>query len=98
MKAKARTSAMDRAREAGFRLHKLQRELGCEFCRFFDLEAAFEKRPYCLAPVAFGEKTIEAFVGAEDVRFICHKFERIGGLTDREAPILVYGGRKVASL
>jgi hypothetical protein len=95
--AKARTSAMDRAREAGFELSKLQRKIGCEFCRFFNLEAAFGKRLYCLWPVAFDEKTIEAFVGAEDVRFRCHKFERIEGLNGSEAPILDNGRRKVAS-
>lgn len=92
--------AQERARAGGFRLHKIQREVGCIFCKWFDLVAAMQEKPYCKAPVAFGDLTIEAYVSKDpegpDIRHRCHKIERIGEPTGREVPILDNGGRNVA--
>ena len=97
--------AQEGARAGGFRLHKIQREVGCIFCKWFDLVAAMQEKPYCKAPIKFGDLTIEIYVTnteakwtGPDIRHRCHKHERIGEPTGREAPILDNGGRKVASL
>jgi len=91
-----RARAIDAAKAAGFRLRKIQRDVGCEFCVWFDLEAAIAEKPYCKVPVKFGDITITAFMDAEGICHRCHKIERIGEPTGREVPILDNGGRNVA--
>jgi len=88
--------AQEGARAGGFRLHKIQREVGCIFCKWFDLPAAIQQKPYCKVPVKFGDMTLEVYMVIPDIRHRCHKFERIEEPTGREAPILDNGGRNVA--
>ena len=92
---------LDKAKLNGFRFNKVQREAGCMTCQFFDLEAAIKEKPYCLAPVAFGDTTIEKYRNTDaegpGFRYRCHKHQRIEGLNGSEAPILDNGRRKVAS-
>jgi len=90
--------AEEAARAGGFRLRKIQREVGCISCHWFDLEAAIKGEPYCGAPVAFGELTLEVYFEDSAIWHRCHKFERIGGPSEAKAPILDNGGRKVARL
>ncbi len=89
------------AKLSGFRFNKVQREVGCMTCQFFDLEAAIKEKPYCHAPVAFGDTTIEKYRNTDPerpgFRYRCHKRGRIGGLNGSEAPILDNSIRNVAS-
>jgi len=93
-----RARAFDTAKAAGFRLRKIQREVGCEFCIWFDLEAAIQEKPYCKAPVKCGDMTIEVYFEDSAIWHRCHKFERIGGPSEATAPILDNGGRNVANI
>jgi len=88
---------LNRAKINGFRLRKIQREVGCEFCKWFDLQAAIKEKPYCKAPVKFVDMTIEVYFEDSAIWHRCHKFERIGEPTGREAPILDNRVRNVAS-
>lgn len=92
--------AQEGARAGGFKLRKIQREVGCQSCHWFDLEDAIKDLPYCGAPVNFGDMTIEVLVNHEpegpDVRHVCHKWKRIEGTERSESPILEKGGRNVA--
>lgn len=85
------------AKAGGFRLRKIQREVGCIFCRWFDLAAAIQEKPYCTVPVKFGDMTLEVYMVIPDIRHRCHKFERIEGPSGAKDPILDNGGRNVAS-
>ena len=93
--------AQEAARAGGFKLRRIQREVGCIDCHWFDLEDAIKELPYCGAPVAFGDLTIEVIVNRDpegpDLRHVCHKWQRLEGLNGSEAPILDNGVRNVAS-
>jgi len=96
--ADERARAFSVALSAGFRLRKIQREVGCVSCEWFDLEAARKEQPYCKAPVKFGEMTLEVYLKGSDIRHRCHKYQRLEGPSEAKAPILDNGGRNVANI